>query len=142
MRRLKMRTNSSSPVDDAAMFDRGFLQENSEFFRLDPNQNFSLVIMHLDIVTERVNVTRVGKDLKNLNIRSELSANPFGFNGLAGLQFSSTTARPSPGSVNKSLSDEMATLIDQKQVLLKLLDLTVDKSSVSFQVRVATSKFC
>lgn len=135
----KWSSPSSSSSDDQALFERRFLEENSEFFRLDPYQNFSLSIFHLDLAKAKVNLTRVGADLHNLQIRPELSKNPYGFIGIeaaaASSAASSATTSAPPSPLNEAAAAQQA-LINENKVLLKLLDLNINEkdASVSFQV--------
>lgn len=136
MRRVKSSSSNSSTTTtdmDAQMFDQRFLEENSEFFRIDQSQNFSLIVFHLDLLKSKANVTRIGKDLKNLKIMSELSANPFGFNKVGEEGGGGGTKKNGSSS---SSSDMMKEIIKDSNVLLKSIDLLIDekKSTLSFQV--------
>lgn len=166
MKRLNQMKNISSDQvaalsDDQAMFDRRFLEENSEFFRLDPNQNYSLLIVHLDLLKAKANVTRIGKDMHNIRVRSELSKNPFGFQGQQDSKLSSSASQQKQKDVNvvdsnkqqtqqssannltdstsnSAVQNELIDLINGNVAMLKMLDLKVDedKARVSFNVKI------
>lgn len=157
MKRLNQMKNLSSDQvsalsDDQAMFDHRFLEENNEFFRIDPYQNYSLLIVHLDLLKAKANVTRIGKDMHNLRVRSDFSQNPYGFqdqqqqqqtkkqdpaaaNNNAPLT-TTTLASTSNQTQNDVVNSDLINLINGNMAILKMLDLKVDenKGTVSFNV--------
>lgn len=155
MKRLNQMKNLSSDQvsslsDDQAMFDHGFLEENSEFFRIDPNQNYSLLIVHLDLLKAKANVTRIGKDMRNLRVRSDFSQNPYGFQGQQQQQqtkkqdpaeakndpLTTTTSASTSNQTQNGVNNDLINLINGNMAILKMLDLKVDenKGTVSFNV--------
>lgn len=148
--------NMSSPQvaalpDDQAMFDSRFLEENSEFFRIDPYQNYSLLIVHLDLLKAKANLTRIGKDMHNLKVRPDFNTNPYGFQGQQKPGPNNQQTVTTPSSINSNKTNEAPKVNSEDilhyintnnvAVLLKTLDLKVDEkeASVSFSVRIKTS---
>lgn len=148
-------TNTSSSwlsmPDDQAIFDRGFLEANSEFFRFDPLQNYSLLIVHPDLVKSKANVTRIGKDLHNLRVISDFSKNLYGFYGqqktttetatvaLASLVPTTTENAAAAAAIREE--NELNKLIKQKGALMKMLEVKLDEKneSISFKVRESST---
>lgn len=149
MKRLNQMKNLSSDQvsslsDDQAMFDHRFLEENNEFFRIDPYQNYSLLIVHLDLLKAKANVTRIGKDMRNLRVRSDFSQNPYGFQGQQQQikkqdpLTTTTSASTSNQTQNGVVNNDLINLIEGNMAILKMLDLKVDenKGTVSFNFQV------
>lgn len=152
MKRLNQMRNSSgsgsgasnssllSLPDDQAMFDRRFLAANSELLRLDPSQNYSLLIVHLDLVRSKANVTRIGTDMRNLRVRSEFSKSPYGFGGNPAAKSptnESTTATATPaGSGSRDAENKLNDLINENKAFLKMLDLDMSENQASVSLKV------